>query len=57
MKKVLFAVATLVGAFAPAHADPLPEAYLGKWCFLQSVEQIGGNVFLLVQRAKNVLTI
>jgi hypothetical protein len=33
MKKILFAMVMLVSAFAPAHADPLPESYLGLWCF------------------------
>jgi hypothetical protein len=26
-------MAMLVSAFAPAKADPLPDDYLGLWCF------------------------
>jgi hypothetical protein len=33
MKKILFAMAMLVGALAPAHADSLPDSYIGVWCF------------------------
>jgi hypothetical protein len=45
MKGILFVLAFAALSW-PAHADPLPEAYLGKWCFLQSVEQIGRQQIL-----------
>jgi hypothetical protein len=32
MKKLLMTVA-LVALTGAAHADPLPDAYLGRWCF------------------------
>jgi hypothetical protein len=33
MKKILFAMAMLACSLMPAHADPLPQAYIGLWCF------------------------
>jgi hypothetical protein len=33
MTKIIFALAILVGAFAPAHADPMPNEFVENWCF------------------------
>jgi hypothetical protein len=44
MKRLLLIAAALLAATAPANADPLPNGYLGRWCFNgNSYEAVDGK--------------